>query len=305
MDEIDTLVFSGGGIKSISILGILSHLIENKILEECFKNIKKIYYTSGSSIFTFPLLFGFNLSTTVEIFKGLDWGNIDIMKNLSLKSLLTNYGFTCAEDYNYILEVFLKNKNIKKDITLKEVYELNNIEINFNVFNITKNKYESLNYKNTPNLPIITAINMTSCIPILFKPVEYNCCLYVDGGLIENIKYDEIFNNKKSLGINIIPNDLENPLKNEGNGGDNNFKNIVDYLSYLYDTYKININQDYLINHIKVAIPGFGGSVINYKNDIDKLIKHGYNSSIEHFKHQKQIDSNQLLNEGQKDEGKN
>lgn len=299
MDKIDTLVLSGGGIKCLSILGALSYLIEKKIIEDCFKGIKKIHYTSGSSIFTFPLLFGFNIVSAIKIFKDVDWSKIDLTEKMSINNLFTNFGFTDTETYKYILEVFLENKGIRKDITLKEVYEINKIELNFNVVNVTKDKYESLNYINSPDLPIIKAIRMTSNIPILFKPIEYNGDLFVDGGLIENIKYEELCKNKKSIGIDIISSDLLNTDQKEYKK--NNFKDVKEYLSYLYSVYGSKIYHENLNNHIKVKIPGFGGDIQNYKKDVDVMITGGYETALEHFKNQKQIDSEKKSSEGQKD----
>lgn len=299
MDKIDTLVLSGGGIKCLSILGALSYLIEKKIIEDGFKGIKKIHYTSGSSIFTFPLLFGFNIRSAIEIFKDVDWSKIDLTEKMSINNLFTNFGFTDTETYNYILEVFLENKGLRKDITLKEVYEINKIELNFNVVNVTKDTYESLNYINSPDLPIIKAIRMTSNIPILFKPIEYNGDLFVDGGLIENIKYEELCKNKKSIGIDIISSDLLNTDHKENKK--NNFKDVKEYFSYLYSVYGSKIYHENLKNHIKVKIPGFGGDIQNYKKDVDVMITSGYETALEHFKNQKQIDSEKKSSEGQKD----
>lgn len=302
MDKIDTLVLSGGGIKCLSILGALSYLIETEIIEDCFKGIKKIHYTSGSSIFTFPLLFGFNIGSAIEIFKDVDWSKIDLTEKMSINNLFTNFGFTDTETYNYVLEVFLENKGIRKDITLKEVYEINKIELNFNVVNVTKDKYESLNYINSPDLPIIKAIRMTSNIPILFKPIEYNGDLFVDGGLIENIKYEELCKNKKSIGIDIIASDLANTDEREDKK--NEFKDFKEYLSYLYSIYGSKVYHENLKNHIKIKIPGFGGDIQNYKKDVDDIITNGYETALKHFNNQKQIDSEKKSNEGQKDEVK-
>lgn len=304
MEKINTLVLSGGGIKCTSILGSLKYLIDNDIIEDNFKNIEKIYYTSGSSIFTFPLLFGFNIETSIKIFKELDWDNIDLTKDLSINLLLSEYGFTETSQFNYILEAFLTNKGIKKDITLKEVYDLNKIEINFNVVNITKDKYESLNYKNAPDLSIIKAVRMTSNIPLLFKPIEHEGSLYVDGGLIENIKYSEICDNKKSIGIDIITTDLVDPIKKD-NEKNNDFKNITEYLTYLYSIYGSKVYHKNLSNHIKINISGLGADIQNYKDNLDQMINKGYKTCEEHFNYQKRIDSKSPSNEDQKDKVKN
>ena len=168
--------------------------------------------------------------------------------------------------------------------------------------NVTKDKYESLNYINSPDLPIIKAIRMTSNIPILFKPIEYNGDLFVDGGLIENIKYEELCKNKKSIGIDIIASDLANTDEREDKK--NEFKDFKEYLSYLYSIYGSKVYHENLKNHIKIKIPGFGGDIQNYKKDVDDIITNGYETALKHFNNQKQIDSEKKSNEGQKDEVK-
>src|SRR5210317_577558 len=91
--DLDTLVLSGGGIKCISILGSLSYLNELGIVEEGFKNFKNIYYTSGSSIFTLPILLGYTIEETTEIFKKIDYSFFDFNEDISINNLFKNLGF--------------------------------------------------------------------------------------------------------------------------------------------------------------------------------------------------------------------
>jgi len=300
MEKIDTLIFSGGGIRCISILGCLSYLIKNGILEDKFKNIKKIHFTSGSSIFTLPLLIGFNIQTTIEIFKKIEWKKIFLDEHINIKDLFTKYGMLDCNNFNYILEVFLDNKNLNKEITLKEVYELNNIEINFNSVNITRNKYEPINYKNYPDLPIIKAINMTSAIPLLTFPVEYKQELFVDGGLIENIKCKEL-NNKNTIGINILSNVVFNLYENN-DISKNDFKNLKDYMGYLFSIYGTSSTEESIYN-ITLKIDGY--NPLDMNKDISNIIKSGYENTKEHFKNYKYNCLENQLNEDQKNKEKN
>ena len=63
---------------------------------------------------------------------------------------------------------------------------------------------EYLNKDNSPDLKYTDAICMTSCIPILFEPIEYNGCLYIDGGVNNNFPYEKIIDRKNYLGIDIL-----------------------------------------------------------------------------------------------------
>ena len=65
---------------------------------------------------------------------------------------------------------------------------------------------------------------MTTCIPIIFKPIVYNGDNYVDGGLSGNfpIEYNRKLKSKNYLGINISV---------VGNG---EIKNILDYIYHIY-----------------------------------------------------------------------
>ena len=76
-------------------------------------------------------------------------------------------------------------KNIlhRDDITLKELYDFKPVCLTIKVFNVTNTQTEYISYKTHPTLSIITLAEMTTAIPIFFKPVSYNGCLYTDGGL--------------------------------------------------------------------------------------------------------------------------
>ena len=43
MEKIDTLFLSGGGMKCLSILGVLKYLFEKEIIKQNFDGIKGLY----------------------------------------------------------------------------------------------------------------------------------------------------------------------------------------------------------------------------------------------------------------------
>ena len=54
------------------------------------------------------------------------------------------------------------------------------------ITNITKDRVEYINHLNYPDMPIYLALRITCCIPILYEPILYKDCYYIDGGLKDN-----------------------------------------------------------------------------------------------------------------------
>jgi hypothetical protein len=70
----------------------------------------------------------------------------------------------------------------RDDISLIDLYELTTIKLSVKVFNITKKNHEFISCETHPTLSIITLAQMTTAIPLFFKPVSYEGSLYCDGG---------------------------------------------------------------------------------------------------------------------------
>ena len=75
-EKIDTLVFSGGGIKGIHYIGILKRLEELNIL----KNITSLAGTSVGALFIVLITIGF---TSTELTEFLSLFNLNKIKNIS------------------------------------------------------------------------------------------------------------------------------------------------------------------------------------------------------------------------------
>jgi hypothetical protein len=88
-------------------------------------------------------------------------------------------------------------KDIELTITLKEFFELTNIEFNLYTCNFTRFEKEKLNYITYPNLPLIEAIYMSLTIPILCVPFYKNDCFYFDGGILVVCPLYECISDKK------------------------------------------------------------------------------------------------------------
>ena len=172
---IDTLILSGGGTNTISILGCMKYLFDNNHI----KKLKNIVCVSGSMFLVILILLDFSVDFLIELFLTLDYNIID-KNDFKINNLLKDYGFY-ESDYihNVLIEIFNK-KNISENITLKELYEISNCRLIVKVSNLSKQSVEYIDHINTPDIPIIKLTKMTMSIPFIFKPIIYKDNFYVE-----------------------------------------------------------------------------------------------------------------------------
>lgn len=298
LKDIDTLFFSGGAMKCLSILGSLQYLFEKNIIKENFEGIKEMYFVSGSSIYLTPLLIGFSMDSTIELFKKIDYEKLSGIEDMKIQNIFENYGLTKITDYKYIMDAVLRSKNFE-NITLKEFYDFTKIKINFRVINLNKQCNEYLNKDNSPDLKYSDAVCMTSCIPLLFEPIKYKGCLYIDGGVNNNFPYEKIIDRKNYLGINI----LSSKISCNNNNDIEEIKDLHHYLNLIYNVYGSPPIIKQSINHIQLLIDGTGIDFNRFSETINETLLLGYKTTKDHFTNfQKHDDLVQSESVDQKDD---
>ena len=188
------LVLSGGGIKGIAMIGALSYLEDIHLL----KNIKRYVGTSVGGFISFLLVVGFNCDELKKIAINLDFDNYS---DITLSNLFNDYGLDSFNKIMRIIIAIIKQKNINKDITFKELYKITKKKLIITGSNISKSRIELFSKTTTPSMRVLDALQITMSIPFMFKPVLYNDNYYVDGGLYDPypIKYAKNLN--KTIGI--------------------------------------------------------------------------------------------------------
>ncbi len=124
---------------------------------------------------------------------------------------------------------------------------------------------------------------MTTAVPIFFKPVEYNSCKYVDGGLRGHFPIEEC-KSEKYLGIFIRGGtDIANPIVE--------LFPIIEYMyslmicqdQYVYDVEEKNINHRIIYINVNYGLK----FEMNQKQG-EEIIKMGYEESCKHLQKFKQ-----------------
>lgn len=181
--KIDTLILSGCGPSGIAYTGVFKALQERGILKSTLDGIQEIITTSIGILFSVALLLGLDNNAIREIVMRFDVGSMLRHEDLCIDSLLEDYGIYETDGIRRIFRSFFKNIMGKDDVTLMELYSHKAICLTVKVFNVTRKQIEYISYETDPDLSVVTLAEMTTAIPIFFKPVLYNECLYTDGGL--------------------------------------------------------------------------------------------------------------------------
>ena len=206
--NIDTLLLSGGGINCIALLGVFKYLFDNDKLDKNFKGIHTIICVSGGVFHILPLLLGLSVEATLQLFLSYDKSLVNY-EDFDLNKLFVNYGLYENNFIQTMIEQVLDKKGYSKKMTFQELFDITKIDFIVKVVNISQSKIVYMNYKTHPDFPISKATQIATCIPFLFRPIEYNNDYYIDGGLCGNLPLDYIYKKKKYkkyLGINILVN---------------------------------------------------------------------------------------------------
>jgi predicted acylesterase/phospholipase RssA len=205
LENIDTLVFGGGGIKCMGMVTALFSLCEEN-LQQWFaflSKIKTIKATSAGCLAGLLCALSVNfhdidrmvqeidIAGTLlpefksEYFMRMIWG--DHLGLLDSNNLLTFY------------EKILIMLQLNPKITLIELFAKTRVDIEFYACDVLTCKPVSFSYKSHPELSVARAMAASSCIPFLFTMVEIEKRKFIDGGVMVNVPVQGNEDPKKTL----------------------------------------------------------------------------------------------------------
>ena len=119
---------------------------------------------------------------------------------------------------------------------------------------------------------------MTTCIPLIFKPIQYKGDYYVDGGLCGNfpIEFNKKLKSKNYLGIHVT------------SSGDDSEKEeictIFDYIGTLYKMPWSPYDQVKKNKKIITVLMNKTGLVFTQsKEEKEEILKYSYKCTLDHF----------------------
>jgi hypothetical protein len=303
MSYYNTLILSGGCMKTISTLGSLQYCYETNLLS----NIETYVGTSAGAMICFFLAIGY---TPIEIITYLCVNNVFKDVVLDIRGMLNHTG---AVSYAIVQDTLEKMTISKIGYlpTFTDIKNLFNKNLVITTYNFTKGELEYLNFDNTPTMPVLVALRMTSSLPLVFEPFEYMKNVYIDGGIVENfpLRYiaevvpqtpdnpdKPVINTHHILGIIIEFNNHESEASDESPAPKNTMHdfNELNILEYIYKLLAIPLEQN-LKYCLKEAEKNSDTDIIRIHSKInmfnfdldthDKLeyFSDGYNVALHYF----------------------
>lgn len=261
---IKELLLSGGGVKGIVYCGFLKGLEDLEKWEIIQLDIKLIKGISIGSVFGLMMIIGY---TYEELKKILINKNFKKLKKMKLSNIINGYGLDNGEKLIEWIEELMEKKECSKIITMKELYEKYNKELQIVVTDLKK--VNQLTIDKTSDLKVIDCIRQAITIPFIFT-LKGN---YIDGAVLNNFPWEY---NDMRYGI---------LLKNE-KFDYTEIKSLIDYIKILYKLLRESIKQKHDLNYKNVLLINCNINIINFdmnkKNKL-QLIEQGYKCTLEYF----------------------
>ena len=179
----DTLVLSGASSRAFVTLGAIQYAFDNYLL----KNLLTYVGTSSGAMICYLLAIGY---TPVEIMVYICTNQLmEKMQHFNIVAMIQGRGATSFSNIQEQLEKMSISK-IGYLPTLNDLKEKMGKTLVCVTHNLTENRTEYLSWETHPHLPCITALRMSSNLPLIFENYRYGSCLYVDGAISDNFAID-------------------------------------------------------------------------------------------------------------------
>ena len=179
------LVISGGGHSIFRTIGAMNWLEQQGYWRT--SDIESIFATSAGAVVGAIICLQFEHSVVENYMLNRPWHEAFHVKVDQLISAYTNKGIFDYTAMEIIFKPLLSAKDLSLTLTMKDLYEFSNIELH--VFSLEINAFEivDVSYKTHPDLPLLSALIMTSAIPGIFSPFcDGSGHCFIDGGVSAN-----------------------------------------------------------------------------------------------------------------------
>ncbi len=274
-----TCLFGGGAIRGVAYIGAIKAFEELGIMSDTFAG------SSVGSVFAALLAIGYTSEELKHVFSKV---NFELFRDIAIgigPLFALSKGGVFLEWLRELIEKKFYGDKYKKGenraVTFKDI-DKNLIIITTNLSNFECKEFSKFE---TPDYEIASAIRISSCMPGLMKPIEYNKTLLVDGDLQKSWPMWKLSNNLMSSHERILE------LRLEGYYDSNNISGI-DYANAVYscmtsmstsfvtDMYANKDKFDYIVfNTGKTVVVDFN---LN-ENKRNELIQSGYEQTITYF----------------------
>lgn len=274
-------IFGGGAIRGLAYIGALQAMREVNV------KIKSFAGSSAGAIFATFAALDYSDNELVEIFNEV---NFDLFRDVQL-NLAKNFAISKGEHFLNWLRTGIEKKYYGEDYNKGKNEPVTFKDIKKDVFVITSDingctpcifsKYT------TPDFEVAQAVKISTAMPGLLEPFNYENKVLIDGDMMKSWPMWRVSDLLCPDDCRVIE------FRLEGSKFWPNVKNSVEYLNavfatmsnfatqYIMETYQPKDKFDYVKIDTEHVLPV---QFTMPQEDREKLIKTGYNATIEYFK---------------------
>jgi NTE family protein len=179
------LLFSGGGIRVISYLGVLQVLHEHNYLQ----HVKEFCGVSAGGLVALMLALGYKMSIIERFCFEYDWGNVRSVDPDGAFEFLETYGVDDGTNLEKLIHKILFHKGFGPSTTFRDLQSSGRVKsIRLWASDIQNMRPVEFSAAMTPNFSVALALRASMCIPLYFIPIKHpeTQTMLVDGGVFDN-----------------------------------------------------------------------------------------------------------------------
>ena len=182
--NIKHFVLPGGGSNFFTFYGMIRQLYKENIWN--YDTLSSLHCTSCGSILAFIILLRLHWDEIDNYIINRPWDTVYTLTPEMYLEMIQTKGLIDIEYLYIFADPLLKTVEWSNKITLKEVYDITKIDLYIYVTNYNTMTPYCFHYATDPDIPLLTAIYMSSSVPLLAQPLAWKDTYYIDGGLYYN-----------------------------------------------------------------------------------------------------------------------
>ena len=182
--NIKHLVLPGGGSNFFTFYGMIRQLYKENIWN--YDTLSSLHCTSCGSILAFIILLRLHWDEIDNYIINRPWDTVYTLTPEMCLDMIHTKGLIDIEYLYIFADPLLKTVEWSNKITLKEVYDITKIDLYIYVTNYNTITPYCFHYATDPDIPLLTAIYMSSSVPLLAQPLAWKDTYYIDGGFYYN-----------------------------------------------------------------------------------------------------------------------
>jgi predicted acylesterase/phospholipase RssA len=179
------LLFSGGGIRVVSYVGVLQVLEKYSMLN----HVKEFCGVSAGGLVALMLALEYKLSILERFCFEYNFGNVRSLEPESPFELLESFGMDSGENLEQLIHKILHHKGFPPNATFQDLKQSGRTkDLRLWASDIQHLKPVEFSASQTPTISIVFALRASMAIPMYFIPLKHpeTDAYLVDGGVFDN-----------------------------------------------------------------------------------------------------------------------